>query len=323
MPTVTLARQAMATRFELVLVGDDPVSLRAAGEEALDEIERLEAQLSLYRPTSEIARLNAHAAERAVRVEPTLFRLLQQAQRLSEQTDGAFDITVGPLIRAWGFMGGTGRTPDADELAAAKARVGANLLELDQSNFTVRFTKLGVMLDLGSLGKGYALERAVGVLREAGIENGLLHGGTSTICALGRPAEGDAWKVAVELPPQPMAQPTTPTPLAVVPLVNESLSVSAVWGKSFDVGGRTYGHVIDPRLGEPVQRAVLAAVVLPSATESDALSTALLCVGPEALERLKQLREPMRALVAWEEEESGELRVAAKGLVLTPGSLPV
>ncbi|MBI2924525.1 MAG: FAD:protein FMN transferase [Pedosphaera parvula] len=317
MPTVTLARHAMATRFELVLLGDDPVSLRAAGEEALDEIERLEAQLSLYRPTSEIAHLNAQAAVRPVRVEPGLFRLLQRAKRLSDETDGAFDITVGPLVRCWGFMGGTGQLPDADALAHARAVVGMDLVELDEADFTVRFAKPGMMLDLGALGKGYALERAAALLREAGVRNALLHGGTSTVCALGKPAEVDVWKVAVELPPQEGSLDQRPLPVAVVPLVNESLSVSAVWGKAFVADGRTYGHVIDPRLGEPVQRAVLAAVALPSATETDALSTALLTSGPEGLERITALRDGMRALVIAREELGGQLQAVAKGLTVS------
>src|SRR5438477_13111440 len=102
MATVTLARHAMATRFEIVLVGDNAVSLRAAGEEALDEIERLEARLSLYRPTSEIAHLNARAAREPVRVTPGLFALLQHARQLHQESGGAFDITVAPLVRCWG-----------------------------------------------------------------------------------------------------------------------------------------------------------------------------------------------------------------------------
>src|SRR5437870_4141284 len=105
---VTLARNAMATRFEIALHGDNPITLRAAGEEALDEIERLESQLSLYRPGSEISHINRRAACEAVRVEPRLFKLLQRAQTISRQTNGAFDITAGPLIRCWGFMAGSG-----------------------------------------------------------------------------------------------------------------------------------------------------------------------------------------------------------------------
>src|SRR5512146_1689726 len=117
MPVVTLARHAMATRFEIVLHGENPVALRAAGEEALDEIDRLEAQLSLFRPSSEVAHVNARAAHEPVRVSPSLFALLEQARRLTQESDGAFDITIAPLVRCWGFMGESGRQPSAAELA--------------------------------------------------------------------------------------------------------------------------------------------------------------------------------------------------------------
>src|SRR5437899_2236751 len=187
----------MATRFEIVLHGDDPVALRAAGEEALNEIERIEAQLSLYRPTSEIAHLNARAANQAVRVTPSLFALLQHAQKLHQESGGAFDITIAPLVRCWGFMGGSGHFPGAEELAEARAKVGLHLVRLDAENLTVQFARAGVMLDLGAIGKGYAIERAAQVLREAGVTSALLHGGTSTVYALGHPPGAQFWKVAV------------------------------------------------------------------------------------------------------------------------------
>jgi FAD:protein FMN transferase len=114
----------MATRFELVLYGNDPVRLRAADEEALREMETLEARLSFYRPDSEIRWINTHAAARAVKVEPRLFRLLQRCASLTALTDGAFDITIGPLMRAWRFVNDTGGIPSPAELDAARAVVG-------------------------------------------------------------------------------------------------------------------------------------------------------------------------------------------------------
>src|SRR5437867_7438787 len=194
---VSLACNAMATRFELVLHGENPIALRAAGEEALAEIQRLEAQLSLYRPTSEIAHLNARAAEGPVRVEPSLFRLLEQARRLSAETSGAFDITIAPLVRCWGFMGGTGQMPTPEAVAQARRSVGMNLVELEPNNFTVRFLREGVMLDLGALGKGYAIERAAEILRQDAVNSAILHGGTSTVHAIGHPPGAAAWQVAI------------------------------------------------------------------------------------------------------------------------------
>lgn len=313
MQTVAVARNAMATRFEIVLHGDNPVGLRAAGEEALTEIERVEAQLSLYRPTSEIAHLNARAAHEPVRVTPSLFRLLEQAQRLHQETGGAFDITVAPLVRCWGFMGGAGQVPSPEALAEARAKVGMQWVELKENDFTVRFGREGMMLDLGAIGKGYALERAADLLREAGVTSALLNGGTSTIHALGNPPEGRHWKVAVEFPAQPQPD-ARPTPLATVELRDEALSVSAVWGKSFQAGGKTFGHVLDPRTGQPAADAVLAAVVLPSATETDALSTALLTVGENGHEQIANLRPGMRTLVTTGLQDDGSFRLKSRGI---------
>ena len=197
MHTVAVARHAMATRFEIVLCGENEVSLRAAAEEALDEIERLDAQLSLYNPTSEISHINACASHGPVRVEPALFRLLQHAQRLSRETEGAFDITIAPLMRCWGFMRGAGKLPSPAEVADARSKAGMHLLELNENDFTVRAARAGVMLDLGAIGKGYALERATELLREAGVTSGLLHGGTSTVCAIGPPPDAEVWNAQV------------------------------------------------------------------------------------------------------------------------------
>jgi thiamine biosynthesis lipoprotein len=344
MSVVTLARHAMATRFELVLYGSDPVRLRAAGEEALDEIDRLEAQLSLFRPSSEIAHLNARAAFEPVRVTPGLFALLQHSKKLNTETSGAFDISIAPLVRCWGFMGGQGQVPSDKELQEVRNNVGIDLVQLEPNNLTVRFVRPGVMLDLGAIGKGYAIERAVELLREAGIESALLHGGTSTVYALGQPPEAEQWQVAISdprngptsYPPSGSSQPAglrlmemqpkgkdlkVPGPgkpdsgfhFASVGLKDESLSVSAIWGKCFKVDDQNFGHIIDPRTGRPATHALLAAVVLPSATETDALSTALLTLGLDGHEQIAGLRPRIRTLVVG--ESGGELVIKSKGII--------
>jgi len=320
MTTVTLARQAMATRFELVLHGSDESVLRAAGEEALDEIARVEDELSYFRPTSQVFRINQEAAHGPVRVAPRLFRLLQQARQLSAESGNTFDITVAPLMRCWGLYTREGRVPEPGELAAARAKTGMNLVDLDDARSTVRFTREGVQLDLGSIGKGYAVERAGELLREAGVTSALLHGGTSTVLAIGTPPDKDGWTIALEHPANVKgSQEHTGVlvlPLAKVSLRDESLSVSAVWGKSFTAADRSYGHVIDPRTGQPTEGALLSAVVLPSATESDALSTMLLTLGPEGFEQVLRLRPGMRALVAGSGTGELPLRIQAQGFDL-------
>lgn len=305
MTLVLLARRAMNTRFELVLHGAREAALRAAGEEALEEIEHLEARLSLFRPTSEIARLNRDAARVPVKVSPPVFRLLERARALWVLSGGAFDPTIGPLMRLWGFRDREPAEPSAAALAEARARVGMDKVELDPDNFTVRFKCPGLELDLGAIGKGYAVDCAVQILREAGVTSGLIHGGTSSVYGLGQMPDGRPWKVAVP-PPAEAPHPDNTAPasatadgpaLAEFTLRDTSLGVSAVSGRVVQAGGRFRGHVLDPRTGEPVQRAHLAAVVLPEALESDALSTALLVLGRDGLARLEPHRPGWQALV--------------------------
>lgn len=309
----------MATRFEFVLLGKDPVRLRAAGEEALDEIDRVEAQLSLYRGGSEIATVNARASFGPVAVSPEVFSLVQRALELSEISGGAFDITVAPLVRCWGFMKGNGARPTDAQVAEAREVVGSRHLELDETRSTIRFKRAGMMLDLGSIGKGYALDLAAEVLRDAGVENALLHGGTSTICAIGQDQSGP-WKVAIDKPalpseseiPATAAASSAEEPMAVVELRDEALSVSAVWGKFFTVEGRTFGHVLDPRTGWPAEHDLLGAVVVPSAAASDALSTAVLLASEEDLEKLKSRISGLRFLKV--AQYQGELRSISSGI---------
>jgi thiamine biosynthesis lipoprotein len=251
MTVVLLATYAMRTRFELVLVGDDETFLRAAGEEALREIAELERLLSRFRNDSDIGRINRLAAFQPVRVDARTFRLLQQALLLSHATEGAFDITLGTWRRS------------------GKAKSVANAIVLDEAAITVRLTDESVQLDLGGIGKGYALERAAQILRDAGVESAFLHGGTSSVFAFGHSVDGESWRVAI-------AHPVSGQALATIPLDDFGLSVS----ESTSVEGR---RTVDPLTGETVQRNLLAAVVLPSPTDAEAWSTALLVLGEEGL----------------------------------------
>lgn len=279
-PALRIGTYAMATRFEILLPGDDESRLRAAGQEAIAEIERLDAQLSLYSPDSDISMINAHAAKSPVKVDPRLFRLLQRCAEISALTGGAFDVTIAPLMRAWGFTGDEGRTPDAAELADAMSVVGMGHVILNCTEFTVSFDREGAMLDLGAVGKGYAIDRAADILRECGVTSALLHGGTSSIHGLGVQPDGAAWRIAIKHPF------STDEHLDVVDLRDSSLSVSAVHGKSFVVDGIEYGHVIDPRTGSPTKGASAAVIVGASATDCDALSTALLVLGEPGIAML-------------------------------------
>ena len=279
-----LAVEAMATRFELIVEGDDPAALHAAGEEALAVITRIESRLSAFQPKSDIAWINGRAGQGAVKIEPRLFALLQRCVVLSAATDGAFDITVGPLMHAWNLSGGVTRDagdapdlPSTEEVAEARSRVGSEHLHFDPCASTIRFGRPGMRIDLGAAGKGYAIDEAIASLRANGVPGALLHGGTSSVHALGRPIDGEVWKVAWN-PPGGRGR--------LFPLHDGALSVSAGHGKAFTRNGRQFGHVIDPCTGWPADRAVSAIVTGPGSLECDALSTALLVLGADWLPRM-------------------------------------
>jgi len=304
---VTLSMQAMATRFELVLYGADEVRLRAAGEEALAEIERLDAQLSAYRADSEISWINRHAAAEAVRVEPRLFHLLKHCAAFTAATDGAFDVTVGPLVRAWRLATEAEAVPSTDELEAARAAVGMQNVALDSEAYTVRFKQPGMQIDMGAYGKGYAIERAVDSLKENGVTSALLHGGTSSAAVIGTPPAQTSWRIQLSAPFELGESAMT------FELINEALSVSAIHGRAFTAGGRTYGHVIDPRTGQPVERALAAAVAGQSASTCEVLSTALVVLGPAWLGEMGERFIGYRGAVAYRVGEA-EIAIECLGL---------
>ena len=289
---VILSLDAMATRFELVLYGPDPVRLRAAGEDALQEIERLEAQLSFYRPDSEIRFLNDNAARGPVKVEPRLFRLLQKCAGLSASTASAFDVSVGPLMRAWRFVNDKGALPDPAEREAARSLVGSEYIQFDDAAHTIHFPRQHMEIDLGACGKGYAIERAAALLQENGVASALIQGGTSSAYAIGTPPHGSAWRVKLA---DPFGSYDSPI---VVELVDRGLSVSAIHGKFFECDGKRFGHVIDPRSGDVVSGAAAAAVMGPSPTECEALSTALLVLGPSWLHEMELAFSGYRGWIA-------------------------
>jgi thiamine biosynthesis lipoprotein len=296
-----LGRVAMGSQFEVIVRGErsDWHDLVAAAAEALDEAERLEQQLSHYVPTSDICDLNARAGGEPVRVEPHLFRLLQRAEALSRDTEGAFDITAGPLVQCWGFFRGEGRIPDPRELGNALNLVGMKNVELDEESQTVRFRREGVQLHLGAIGKGYAVERAGQVLRGLGVPGALVHGGYSSIEAVGLGPGDEPWQVGLKDPLRDRER------LAAVGLENCALSTSGSTGDFFLVDGRRLCHILDPRTGWPVEGMLSASVIAPSGTESDALATAVFILGPEGARRCLATR-PETAAVLIPEPAAGE-----------------
>jgi thiamine biosynthesis lipoprotein len=267
-----VSRTAMACRFEVTLPHTAQASVRAASA-ALDEVARLEQQLTVFRADSEISRINQQAATRAVPVEPALFELLGLCQELSRLTAGAFDITAGPLSRCWGFLRRQGRIPTPEEIEAARSNVGGEKFRLEGG--AIRFAHSGVELNLGSIGKGYALDRIAGQLRGEA-PTALLSGGSSSMRALGRGERGRGWTVGIRHPRKLQQR------MAVLRLRDAALATSGGEEQFFEYEGRRYGHIIDPRTGWPAGGIASATVVASSAAVADALATAFY-VGGRAL----------------------------------------
>ena len=296
-----LSRRAMATAFVIVL----PYETEAAtawGEAAFDRIDELESQLTVYRENSEVSRLNRTAFAGPVPVEAGLFDLLETAARVTAETDGAFDVTAGALVKAWGFFRGPPRVPSDEERTAALDRAGMKWVDLDPGRRTVAFRRPGVEINLGSIGKGYALDRVGDLLAATGkFPAVLLHGGGSSVYARGSP-DGDprGWLVGITHPWDGTRR------LAEVWLRDRALGTSAATFRHLEYNGKKLGHVLDPRTGWPAAGVASASVVAPTGAEADALSTAFY-VGGVGLARRYCAAHPEVGAVLLPEGDGGEL----------------
>src|SRR4051812_22314682 len=279
------SRRAMATAFEVLLPFGSPLAQPAA-EAALELIDELEDQLTVFRDHSEVSRLNATATDHAVEVAPNLFDLIEFSAHLTRQTQGAFDIATGALIKAWGFYRRQGRVPTPAERAAAMGRTGTRFLALDRGRRTVRYLRQGLEINLGGIGKGYALDRAAELIaRDWGVSSALLHGGSSSVRAINTPpGQPRGWPVTIKHPWEPDRR------LGTLYLADRALGTSAATFQHFEYNGRKLGHLLDPRTGWPAEGIDQASVVAPTAAEADALSTALFVLGVEPTARFCRTR---------------------------------
>jgi len=254
----------MGATFSIVAYGSDNESTNQAIDAAFAEAHRLDALLSNYLPESEWSRINRDAGERPVEVSPELFQLLSDCLDYSRESEGTFDLTVAPLMRAWGFFGGTRHVPSSDELRQAMERVGYQHIQLNPPSHTVRFDRPGVEIDPGGVGKGYAVDRMVKILRARGIGTALVAASGSTIVGLGYPPdEPRGWRV-------PIADPWDHRKNVVeIFLKDMSLSTSGSYEKSFRAAGHRYSHIMDPRSGAPAEAAVQVTVLAPRAIDSE------------------------------------------------------
>ena len=264
---------AMGSAYSVAVYGDDRTRMEGAVDAAFEEVRRLDQMLSNYKPESELSELNRRAAERPVQVTPEMFSLLSACAEYSRESEGAFDITVGPLMKIWGFYKGTGRLPHRAEIRGALDQVGYRNIVLDAANRTVRFARPGVELDPGGIGKGYAVDRMIEVLKQSGIRTALVSAAGSSIYGLGAPPGEKGWRVQIRDPKDANKN------VAEVYLKDESMSTSGNYEKFFHAEGRIYSHIMDPRTGWPAQGVLAVSAIAPRTLDSEAWTKPLFVNG--------------------------------------------
>jgi FAD:protein FMN transferase len=290
---IRVHRRAMACRFEITLASGDAGWVTAA-RDALNEIDRFEDELSVFRETSAISGINRLAASGPVAIDEPLWTLLLSCERLHRETEGAFDITSTPLSRCWGFLQRQGRLPPIEEIEAVRALVGFDLVDLDEHSRTIRLRRPGVELNLGAIGKGFALDCVAQTMRRCGVADALLSAGQSSLLAVGGPDGG--WLVEIVSPRVENAS----QPLTHVRLRDAALGTSGAGEQFVIVDGTRYGHVIDPRTGWPASGVVSVSVVASSAARADALSTAFLVGGVDLAKGYCSRHSNVMAIVTME-----------------------
>ncbi|KAA5545185.1 FAD:protein FMN transferase [Roseiconus nitratireducens] len=288
----TVTHRAMATEFAVILAESEAHRVEAALE-SLELLDRIEADLSVYVADSEISRVNAHAAVEPVAVSADTFNLLETSQRWSERSGGAFDVTAGPLVRAWGFTQRRGKKPGDAEIQQARERVGYQKMQLDADQRTVRFSCPGMEVNLGAIGKGFALDRLTAELRRRGLGNFLIHGGGSSVIAHGgQSADRPGWAVGISHPTKPKRR------LAGIRLIDQALSTSGSGKQYFHHRGRRYGHVIDPRTGYPAGDVLSLTAICDNATDAEACSTSYFVWGLEEIRAVAESDPDLPTLIA-------------------------
>jgi thiamine biosynthesis lipoprotein len=287
--TIRLETRAMACPWCVVLNPVLPRQVMAASH-ALDLVHLLEEQLTVYRESSEVSRINRAAGERAVEVEPQLLQLLLRAAAFSRETGEAFDPTSGELILLWRRCRDEGRIPTQAEIDAALLATGMErLVEIDAERGTVSFRPPGVKFDLGAIGKGYAIDRIAAELRQAGVGEFLVHGGFSSLYATGDHNGQGGWPIGIRNPL------FTEERYATVLLRDQGMATSGSNIQYFRHQGKRYGHILDPRTGWPADKLLSVTVLAPTAEEADAVSTAFYALG---LEKAREYCDTHRSLGA-------------------------
>jgi thiamine biosynthesis lipoprotein len=294
-------RYLMGTSIQVKAIGADEAARRAAIDEAFAAIAEVDRLMSNYRGDSELSHLNREAARGPVVVSEPLWRVIEAAQHVSAISNGAFDVTVGPLVRLWGFQSKTPHVPSSTELEHVRPLVGYRGLTLDPSGHTVRFAHAGMEIDLGGIAKGFAVEIAGDVLHRRGL-TGLIDAGGNQYM-VGRPPGKTSWTVGIKDPD------AAGRLIGVVDLSAGSVSTSADYANFLVASERTYGHLLDPRTLQPSVASVSATTVSQDGTLADAMSKAAFILGPKEGLALIDATPGMAGVIAYRTPD-GNLAIA-------------
>ena len=283
--SVAYSMRTMGTYAQVVLVTADSAASAPVARAAEAELARIDSLMTNWTTTSEVARLNRLAARGPTVAQPEVAMIVDTSLSVWRESDGAFDITVEPLVRAWGFLGGPRRVPSDSEASAAFARVGSQRVHLDRATRAVRFDNDGVRIDLGGIAKGYAVDVAARALRDRGVTDALVNL-TGNMAALGSPPGSDHWRIGIRDPRDRMPY------FARLRLYSgEGISTSGKYEQFVAKDGRTYGHIMDPRTGRPAEGLISVTVLARSAFEADTWDTPLFVLGPKEARRVAKRRE--------------------------------
>jgi thiamine biosynthesis lipoprotein len=280
----------MGTWASLTLVTADSASVAGLAYESLMALHRVDSLMSNWSEKSEVARINREASHRAVTVHPEVASVLDLALRVNRDSAGAFDITVEPLVRLWGFLGEPKRVPREEEILAARELVGSDKIIFDAGARTLRFQQARVRIDLGGIAKGYGADVVAEILRGASVTDALIDL-SGNMVALGDAANHKGWTVGIRDPSGKR------THLARVHLYDDAVSTSGDYEQFIAAGGKRFGHILDPRTGSPASGLSSVSVVSGRAMVADAWSTALFVVGPDDARRLARERDDLGAIL--------------------------
>lgn len=273
----------MGTVVTVTVAADSAEKGNAAIDEALDEIKRLDRMMSLYKDESEITKVNMAAGRQPVKVLPEVIEAVEEGNKVSEMTHGAFDVTIGPLVVLWQMRLKEGKVPSDSEIRAVITRVGYKNIVIDKKKSTIFLSRPGMILDLGGVAKGYAADRAAAVLAAKGIKNAIVSV-AGDIRVMGRRPDGRAWRIGIQHPREKEKT------IAVLELSDISISTSGDYERFQVINNKRYHHILDARTGLPSTGVESVTVIGDRGAVTDPLTTALFILGPkEGIKIAKQL----------------------------------